>query len=338
MARRQTLVNMTTYNAEQVGRSRSQNILIQSTETQAVGGVGVSNITRTALLPPILAPRSDDEIYVHLTSCCIPFSFYNTNTTNNQLTLTLTLTDSSGTTTKNTTFTFDPANYNAISLADVLQTKINTYFKTEFGSLNQTNNLATITFDSDNNKYTFSLNGSQFTGGVTNASVTFNFASGENQCYKALGFANTDGHVFSATVSASTNLVSDFPINLFQSNYIVIRSNFLSSNAVADSTGTTSVNSDILAMVPISTAPFTFITLSNTSIEVTNVRVRMQAIHNLEIRITDENNTQLDFNGSQWQVGLAFEVISGKTSVKKSVNRIESSDRTSDKKTRKRAR
>ena len=69
-----------------------------------------------------------------------------------------------------------------------------------------------------------------------------------------------------------------------------------------------------------------------------SVSVRMHAIHNLEIRITDENNTQLDFNGSQWQVGLAFEVISGKTSVKKSVNRIESSDRTSDKKTRKRAR
>ena len=87
---------------------------------------------------------------------------------------------------------------------------------------------------------------------------------------------------------------------MFVSNYLLIHSNFLTGNATTTEQSTAEGSSDILAMVPIMTPPFTFLTLDKTATKVSHTRVRQKSINNISIKITDENNRELDFNGSQW--------------------------------------
>ena len=299
--------------AYQWGHTNNVEVLVSTTDAQARSGPGMSNTTTIAVQPPIMAPGRNDEIYVHLTGFNIPYAWYIIDDDNNKVDTVMTINNSATTTseTHTETFVLPPANYTILTIASALQSLINQALKsnTNFPANFQTNNVCTISYDTDTNKLTFHLDYTLFKVSASETiTVTFNFGSGTQQAYRALGFTR-QSYSFQANQSTTTDLTSAFQCNLFISNYIVIHSNFLTSNATTTEQGVAEGDSDILAMVPIMTPPFSFLTLDKTSTQVSHTRVRQKVVSSITIKITDENNRELDFNGSQWNIGLAFEIV-----------------------------
>lgn len=305
----QTAANADGY---QWGRTENVEVLVKTTEAESRAGPGMSNFTNIAVRPPIEAAGRNDEIYCHLTGFNIPYSWYNTDDDNNKVNTVLKIDPNPGVPVTHTeNFVLDEGNYTILSLANALQTKINETLKDGgiFGGLAQSQNVCTISYSTDTNKLTFSLDQSKFTVANYIITVTFNFGSGTQQAYRQLGFNKGDGYFFRGELLIPINLVSVYQCNMFLSNYIVIHTNFLTSNATTTEQSIAEGSSDILAMVPIMTPPFTFLTLDKTSTNVSHTRIRQKTISNISVRITDENNRELDFNGAQWNIGLAFEIV-----------------------------
>ena len=287
---------------------------MKTTEAEARSGPGMSNFTNIAVRPPIEAAGRNDEIYCHLTGFNIPYSWYNTDDDNNKVNSVLTIDNNAGTAeVYSENFVLDEGNYTILSLANALQTKINEAFKdnAKFPLFFQANNLCSITYSTDTNKLTFHIDASLISVNSYTVTVQFLMAPpATQQAYRQLGLAQANYSFTATLVPADTqDLVSVYQCNMFISNYIVIHTNFLTSNSTTTNQSIAEGSSDILAMVPIMTPPFTFLTLDKTSTNVSHTRVRQKTISNISMRITDENNRELDFNGSQWNIGLAFEIV-----------------------------
>ena len=296
----------------QWGRTENIEVLVKTTEAESRAGPGQSNFTNIAVRPPIEAAGRNDEIYCHLTGFNIPYSWYNTDDDNNKVLTQMRIKRGATIETHTENFVLDEANYTILSLANALQTKINEALKNaaNFPLLKQTNNVCTISYSTDTNKLNFNLNWALFVVQLQDIiTVTFLFGTGVQQANRQLGFNKGDGYFFRGENAVPIDLQSRYQCNMFVSNYILIHSNFLTSNATTSEQSTAEGSSDILAMVPIMTPPFTFLTLDKTSTNVSHTRVRQKTISNISIKITDENNRELDFNGSQWNVGLAFEIV-----------------------------
>ena len=309
----QTAANADGY---QWGRTENIEVLVKTTEAEARAVPGVSNFTNIAVRPPIEAAGRNDEIYCHLTGFNIPYSWYNTDDDNNKVNSVLTVANVSTGFSEvySENFVLDEGNYTILSLANVLQTKINEAFKstTLFPIYHQSNNVCSITYSTDTNKLTFHIDFSLISTPGLKVTVQFLMAPpATQQAYRQLGLARAN-YMFSATrdtTPVTQDLVSVYQCNMFMSNYIVIHTNFLTSNATTTNQSIAEGSSDILAMVPIMTPPFTFLTLDKTSTNVSHTRIRQKTISNISVRITDENNRELDFNGTQWNIGLAFEIV-----------------------------
>jgi hypothetical protein len=203
-------------------------------------------------------PIDDGEIFVSVQSAQIPGTFYNVDDINNLLVYTV----NNG---PNINLVIPPSNYNVNSLLTYLMTVMTGF---------------TITFNSQNNKYTF-----------THATNIFSFKS-TSTCFELLGFIEN-------TTYNSTGLTMTSPlcINFFTIQAVLIEiSNLITNNKTSNALEN---NPSILVSIPITTSQNSVLSYYN----VFNLHERINTIKNfatLQVRLLDQDLDLLDLNGANW--------------------------------------
>ena len=203
-------------------------------------------------------PIDDGEIFVSIQSAQIPGTFYNVDDINNLLVYTV----NNG---ANINLVIPPSNYNVNSLMTYLMTVMTGF---------------TITFNSQNNKYTF-----------THATNIFSFKS-TSTCFELLGFIEK-------TTYNSTGLTITSPlcINFFTIQAVLIEiSNLITNNKTSNASEN---NPSILVSIPITTSQNSVLSYYN----VFNLHERINTIKNfatLQVRLLDQDLDLLDLNGANW--------------------------------------
>lgn len=241
-----------------------------------------SRITLT--LSNAITCSEEEEIFVDLLNCSIPFSFYNVNYSNKFLNVSESLGGPSST----FTIQLDEGNYNVLQFIAEVARLLNLHSALGF-SYN-------VTYNKYRNKITIATT-------TLGATVSFLFHTGPDHIYDMqwlLGFYKPQDYTFTELVP----LVSDSTANMSPLSTIFIHSNL----GVVDSYESNQRNiSTILAKVPINATPFNFIQYEPSR----NIRSlsNLQTIQNVTLWLTDEAGFLLDLNQNEWYVSLEFTIV-----------------------------
>lgn len=207
-------------------------------------------------------PIDDGDIYCSIQTAQIPGTFYNVDSINNLFVYSV----NGG---ANINLVIPESNYNVNTLLTYLQSVMTGF---------------TITFNSANNKYTF-----------THATNVFSFKS-SSTCFEILGF--TDGANYNSTGLNLTSLIS---VNFFTIKNVLIEcSNLITINKHSS---TLDANAGILTSIPVSVSQGSILSYSN----VFGLSDRITTIKNfaqLRIRLLDQDLDLLDLNGGEWTATL----------------------------------
>ncbi len=168
------------------------------------------------------------------------------------------------------TVVITPGNYNVYNLSTFLSSHMSDF---------------TISYDTISNSYTF-----------TNSTNDFTILS-SSTCLSLIGFITQD------TTSSSRILISNRAVNLAQIRCICVNSNLKTNNINKSSLN----NFSIIASIPINVSPYSIVSHANMN----NFRVNTftNIISSLSIKLTDQNGTLIDLNGSNWAMTLQFDVV-----------------------------
>ncbi len=212
--------------------------------------------------------KNEGELFkIILQSAQIPYTFFNTNTTNNYIDW-----EESGI--LKTAIQISSGNYNILELITEIQTQLNA--NTSFSSDNYT-----LTYDQINNKVTISS--------LATENTTLLFNSGVNvskSISKQLGYTNDND----ITINNLTSSTSDSFVDLIRIHSLFIRSN-LSSNKTLDSESLT--NTDILVNIPITSNPLEIINYQYYEGMSYNL-IEEDKITEISIQLTDQNGNIID--------------------------------------------
>ena len=203
-------------------------------------------------------PIDDGEIFVSVQSAQIPGTFYNVDDINNLLVYSV----NGG---ANVNLVIPPSNYNCNSFMAYLMTVMTGF---------------TITFNNQNNKYTF-----------THATNVFSFKS-TSTCFELLGFI--EGQTYN---SSGLTLTSTLCINFFTIQAVLIEiSNLITNNKTSN---VAENNPSILVSIPITTSQNSVLSYYN----IYNLHERINTVKNFasfQVRLLDQDLDLLDLNGANW--------------------------------------
>ena len=247
----------------------SVSIFLQSSSTSIQLSQHGYNSNLIFELDSILQCPSDTQMMVGLTSCEIPYSFYNITSTNNKLSLKIDGVQR--------VVVLDPQNYNVESLMKAMNLQLVTA-------------QITMTFDEGKNKFIF----------TSTKPITPPPPSGNP--FMPIEFISTTMHTelgISKTFSGnSVVLECDNVCNLSGTGSVYVNLNNISISNL-DSRG--SVNG-VVSKVNVTCNPGDYIFHALTEIQYYMVNDRV--IDNFNISLTDDNGEQLNMNGCDWSLSL----------------------------------
>lgn len=232
---------------------------------------------RFTLDTPIVAP-ANHSIEVSLMHAEIPNSFPNINTHNNVLSLSETVSS----TTTNRSLTIPLGNYTSSTLKTAVLEQLNGAGSTV---------VYTMAFSNVTGKFTLGT-------ATANASVVFHMNVSKS-CRKALGFSGANH-----TLSTTTDLVSDLCVDLTGGNHsILVRSDMGGTNVV--DTKHKGQRTTTLFNIPINAGNYDLILYEPPSTPF-SVVLNRTIISSFYLRLTNQNQETLDFQGTDWSMGIRF--------------------------------
>jgi len=219
------------------------------------------------ILKRTLTKKKDELFKVILQSAQIPYTFSNTNNTNNFI-------DWKENGLLQIPIQIQSGNYNILELITEIQNQLNS--NTSFSSDNYT-----LSYDQIKNKVSIS------SASVNNTEFLFN--SGANvlkSIAKQIGYTNDND----ITINSSQNSISDSFVDLIRIHSLFIRSN-LSSNNTLDSE--TLTNTDILVNIPITSNPLEIINYQYYEGMSYNL-IEENKITEIAIQLTHQNGNIID--------------------------------------------
>ena len=228
----------------------------------------------------------EEMMVISLASAQIPFSFYNTNNTNNYFDYTETNTGTMTSYVKSFQISNGNYNVNEIITEILYYLNLNTSISATYAA----------TWDGKTNKITFTISGNQ---------CVFNFNTGANSLYnlrRQIGFTNHYDITITSILSGTSNTIIDIITN----PSLYLRTNISLSNTIATESCS---NSDILAKIPINCDPLeqiSFIRQAGHGMNYTHVK----NVNYFEFRLTDQNGDLIDLgNCIDWEFSIQFDII-----------------------------
>jgi hypothetical protein len=151
-----------------------------------------------------------------------------------------------------------------------------------------------ITYLNSNTPFTFSFNEINFKITVTHSSLEFVFVVNDNNINNVLGFVNNLG-------STSYTITGDKLINLIGSQMLYIQTTNLNINTVLNKNDNT--NTNIILSTPIIAHSGDVQVVNNSANH--SHKINQNSINNIEIKIVDEHDNEIDFNGIDWFLNLS---------------------------------
>lgn len=228
--------------------------------------------------------KAEDELFkIIVQSVQIPYTFFNTNSTNNII-------DYKENNVLKTPLVIPDGNYNILELASTIQNLLNA--NTSFTSENYT-----LTYNQIKNKITIKS--------LSLSNTEFLFKTGVNvskSINRQIGYTNdTD-----ITINNSLSSSSDSFVDLISIHSLFIRSN-LSSNTTIDSQSLT--NTDILVSIPITSNPLSIINYQYYEGMSYNYQ-KGGNITDIVIELTDQNGNIIDLGKKiDWELLLNIQLI-----------------------------
>jgi len=243
-----------------------------------------------SLKQPLTLSNSNNFFRVHMEQAVIPHCIRQINPSNNVLTFTFI----KGNTSYSSFITLTSGNYNILTLNEELRTKL----KNEIFSISTQNVVLNFTYDKTTGYDTFSIIG---TDNVP-TSITLNF---NNNLVLGKFFGFTSNSYFGYNVSnISYDATSTQNVNVNQINSLYVRSSSLVQRESYENIIEKDVYSDILAQVPITVLPGSFIFFTNSS---PTIDIKNTIIDTINIYLSDNNSYSLSLNGLDWSCLLIFE-------------------------------
>jgi len=249
------------------------------------------------ILKRTLTKKKDELFKVILQSAQIPYTFSNTNNTNNFI-------DWKENGLLKTPIQIQSGNYNILELVTEIQTQLNA--NTSFTSTNYT-----LTYDQIENKVSISS--------LSTESTDFLFNSGANvskSIAKQIGYTNDND----ITITNIQSTISDSFVDLIRIHSLFIRSN-LSSNNTLDSESLT--NTDILVNIPITSNPLEIINYQYYEGMSYNL-IEEDKITEITIQLTDQNGNIIDLGKKiDFELLLNIQVIKNPIAITEPITNIE---------------
>ena len=249
------------------------------------------------VLKRTLTKKKDELFKVILQSAQIPYTFSNTNNTNNFI-------DWKENGLLKTPIQIQSGNYNILELVTEIQTQLNA--NTSFTSTNYT-----LTYDQIENKVSISS--------LSTESTDFLFNSGANvskSIAKQIGYTNDND----ITITNIQSTISDSFVDLIRIHSLFIRSN-LSSNNTLDSESLT--NTDILVNIPITSNPLEIINYQYYEGMSYNL-IEEDKITEIAIKLTDQNGNIIDLGKKiDFELLLNIQVIKNPIAITEPITNIE---------------
>jgi hypothetical protein len=191
-------------------------------------------------------------------------------------------------------FSFYPINYSNNKL-NYIYNGINYTFNITVGVYNANTMITQLQTLFLNNGQTMTVVINPSTGVLTFSSpFAFSFLS-TSTCGYVLGFATT-------VASVSNSLTMTYPLNILGAQKIKVQSKTLLTKNI-DTAG-----SNYLAVIPISSPPFSLITWENPLQQQPNLLL-VKFINSIDILLTDENNNPLNLNGQDFNISLRLSIF-----------------------------
>lgn len=215
---------------------------------------------------PLIEVPSGYYLYLTLSHCNIPYSFYNIDTNNNKL--------------------YYSVNDGNLQLLEI--TRGNYNIKQLLSFLNSNLQNFTVTYDIITNRLTF-----------INSLYNFYFDK-SSTCLDLLGF-NTETNLYNTSILRQLTSYKSVDLASHKCIHITIDIPTGSINLSNKS------EMSILASIPINTCPNSLITFVNP----TNHKVCLykNSLNSINIRITDQDNNNINLNGCHWSMSLQVDVI-----------------------------
>ena len=249
------------------------------------------------VLKRTLTKKKDELFKVILQSAQIPYTFSNTNNTNNFI-------DWKENGLLKTPIQIQSGNYNILELVTEIQNQLNS--NTSFSSDNYT-----LSYDQIKNKVSIS------SASVNNTEFLFN--SGANvlkSIAKQIGYTNDND----ITITNIQSTISDSFVDLIRIHSLFIRSN-LSSNNTLDSE--TLTNTDILVNIPITSNPLEIINYQYYEGMSYNL-IEEDKITEIAIKLTDQNGNIIDLGKKiDFELLLNIQVIKNPIAITEPITNIE---------------
>ena len=228
--------------------------------------------------------KNDDELFkVIVQSAQIPYTFRNTNDTNNYI-------DYEENGVLKSPIEIQSGNYNIYELTLEIQTQLNN--NTGLGANNYT-----ITYNQIENQITI-LSSSA-------SNTKFLFKTGVNvskSIRKQIGYTGDND----ITINSSASSTSDSYVDLIRIHSLFIRSNLASNNTIESDTGT---NGDILVNIPITSNPLSMINFQFMEGQSYNL-LDVDKINHIDIKLTDQNGNLIDLGKKMnWELLLNIQII-----------------------------
>jgi len=199
---------------------------------------------------------------------------------------------------------------------------LNAQIPVSFYTINSTNNRLTYIRVSNATYYNLDIANGNYNGNSLITALTSGFtANGHNitptlsTITGILKFTSNAGLTFtflsSSSIAGILGLTSDItgttitmqaPLNLLGVKKLSMKSNSLAISAFTSRTGN---KTDTICTIPVIEPPFNMISYVNMN-ELNKNILRGQTIDSIDIRFTDENNNDIDFNNIDWDITLCL--------------------------------
>ena len=259
----------------------------------------------------IIIPPNQSAL-VSLNSATIPYSFYNIRTDINDSISFKLVNNSNIAEFGYNRLTIPSGNYSAFSLANLIKSNLPTLINDVglfdnpelTGVANVINNLKIKDFSQDYlpSQQKYKYNFKQFSGSNT-ITMTFLFDDNIKDANVELGFPDNDIDIISDTIDGTQ---SQNCIDINGSIHGVMIRSSLTSNNIIDSQN--SNLSNIIARIPIQVNSGGII-FFNPRDSVFKALVKLPDIDNIELRLTDERNRELNLNGLHYQVSIQIDFV-----------------------------
>ena len=152
-----------------------------------------------------------------------------------------------------------------------------------------------ISYLNNNTPFIFSFSEINFKITVNHPSLEFVFVVNDNHINNVLGFVNN-------LDSTSYTMTGDKLINLIGSQMLYIQTTNLNINTILNKNDNT--NTNIILSTPIIAHSGDVQVVNNISNH--SHKINQQSINNIEIKIVDENDNEIEFNGIDWFINLSI--------------------------------